>query len=149
MFPNVRPFKCIQHLSNISNSQVNNASPSFVFYETTKGFHFRTFDSICREEPKFSFKETVGGVLNEQGIVDVQSNMDNIVNYQIVSSRDTNQNISSGMLSSKLITHDVYNKRVDLYKYDYLSNFDRDIHPDNGSPHLLFLLQKTQIQTKV
>ena len=36
------------------------------------------------------------------------------------------------MLSSKLITHDVYNKRVDLYKYDYLSNFDRDIHPDNG-----------------
>ena len=132
VFPNVRPFKCIQHLSNISNSQVNNASPSFVFYETTKGFHFRTFDSICREEPKFSFKETIGAQLNEQGIVDVQSNMDNIVNYQIVSSRDTNQNISSGMLSSKLITHDVYNKRVDLYKYDYLSNFDRDIHPDNG-----------------
>ena len=30
------------------------------------------------------------------------------------------------------ITHDVYNKRLDLYKYDYLSNFDRDIHPDNG-----------------
>ena len=132
VFPNIRPFKCIQHLGNISNSQVNNASPSFLFYETTKGFHFRTFDSICREEPKFSFKETVGAQLNEQGIVDVQSNMDNIVNYQIVSSRDTNKNISSGMLSSKLITHDVYHKRLDLYKYDYLSNFDRDIHPDNG-----------------
>jgi len=132
VFPNKRPFNCIRHLSNISNSQVNNASPSYLFYETTKGYHFRTFDSICREEPKFQFKENIGAQLNDQGIVDVQSNLDTIVNYQIVSSRDTNKNVQSGMLSSKLITHDVYNKRLDLYKYDYLSNFDRDIHPDNG-----------------
>ena len=58
VFPNSRPFKCIRHLANISNSQVNNSSPSYLFYETTKGYHFRTFDSMCREEPKFFFKET-------------------------------------------------------------------------------------------
>ena len=40
----------------------NNSSPSYLFYETTKGYHFRTFDSMCREEPKFYFKETVGAV---------------------------------------------------------------------------------------
>ena len=132
VFPNIRPFNCIKHLSKISNSQINNSSPSYLFYETTKGYHFRTFDSICREEPKFQFKENIGAQLNDQGIVDVQANLDTIVNYQIVSSRDTNKNIQSGMLSSKLITHDVYNKKLDLYKYDYLSNFDKDIHPDNG-----------------
>ncbi len=60
VFPNKRPFNCIRHLSNISNSQINNASPSYLFYETTKGYHFRTFDSICREEPKFQFKENIG-----------------------------------------------------------------------------------------
>ena len=132
IFPNKRPFQCIKHLTDISNSGVNNASPSYLFYETTKGYHFRTFDSMCREEPKFQFKETVGAQLNAEGVVDVQSNLDNIANYQIVTAKDTIQNISSGMISSKLITHDVYNKRVDLYKYDYLSNFDNDIHPDNG-----------------
>ena len=132
VFPNIKPFACIKHLASISNSGSNNSSPSYLFYETTKGYHFRTFDSICREEPKFQFKENIGAQLNDQGIVDVQSNLDTIVNYQIVSSRDTNKNVQSGMLSSKLITHDVYNKRLDLYKYDYLSNFDRDIHPDNG-----------------
>ena len=132
VFPNVRPFKCINHLSNISNSQLNNASPSYLFYETTKGFHFRTYDSMCREEPKFYFKENVGSQLNEQGVVDAQMNLDTLINYQRVSSKDTAKNLNSGMISSKLITHDVYNKRVDLYKYDYLSNFDRDIHPDNG-----------------
>ncbi len=38
----------------------------------------------------------------------------------------------NGAYSSKLITHDVYNKKLNTYKYDYLSNFDKDIHPDNG-----------------
>ena len=132
VFPNSRPFKCIRHLANISNSQVNNSSPSYLFYETTKGYHFRTFDSMCREEPKFHFKENIGAQLNAQGVVDVRANLDTIVNYQIVSAKDTVKNLESGMFSSKLITHDVYNKRLDLYKYDYLSNFDKDIHPDNG-----------------
>ena len=132
IFPNIRPFKCIRHLSNISNSTLNNASPSYLFYETTKGYHFRTFDSMCREEPKFYFKENVAGQLDEKGVGNVQLELDTLVNYQRVSSKDTVKNINSGMISSKLITHDVYNKRLDLYKYDYLSNFDRDIHPDNG-----------------
>ena len=132
IFPNIRPFKCIKHLSNISNSSLNNASPSYLFYETTKGYHFRTYDSMCREEPKFFFKENVGGQLDEKGVGNVQLELDSIVNYQRVSSKDTVKNLNSGMISSKLITHDVYNKRLDLYKYDYLSNLDRDIHPDNG-----------------
>ena len=51
VFPNIKPFRCIKHLTKISNSQSNNSSPSYLFYETTKGFHFRTFDSICREIP--------------------------------------------------------------------------------------------------
>jgi len=132
VFPNIKPFKCINHLSNISNSQLNNASPSYLFYETTKGFHFRTYDSMCREEPKFNFKENVGSQLNEKGVVDVQLNLDTLVDFQRVSSKDTIKNLTSGMVSSKLITHDVYHKRLDLYKYNYLDNFDRDIHPDNG-----------------
>jgi len=132
VFPNLRPFKCIRHLTNISNSRLNNSSPSYLFYETTKGFHFRTYDSMCREEPKFFFKENVGAQLNEKGVVDVQLNLDTIVNYQRISSKDTIKNLNSGMISSKLITHDVYNKRVDLYKYNYLENFNKDIHPDNG-----------------
>lgn len=132
VFPNIRPFKCIKHLSNISNSTLNNSSPSYLFYETTKGYHFRTYDSMCREEPKFYFKENIGGQLDEKGVGNVQLELDTLVDYQRVSSKDTVKNINSGMISSKLITHDVYNKRLDLYKYDYLSNFDRDIHPDNG-----------------
>ena len=111
-------------MSDISNSQLNNSSPSYLFYETTKGFHFRTFDSMCRELPKFYFKENVGASLNEKGVIDAQKNLDTLLNFQRVSTKDTVRNLNSGMINSKLITHDVYHKRLDLYKYDYLDNFD-------------------------
>ena len=71
-------------------------------------------------------------MLDERGTINPQQNLDNIVSYQVVSAKDTVKNLNSGMLSSKLITHDVYNKRLDLYKYNYIENFDTDIHPDNG-----------------
>ena len=70
--------------------------------------------------------------MNEKGVVDAQKNLDTLLNFQRVSTKDTVKNLNSGMINSKLITHDVYHKRLDLYKYDYLDNFDRDIHPDNG-----------------
>jgi len=69
VFPNKRPFKCIKHLAEISNSALNNSSPSYLFYETTKGYHFRTYDSLCREEPKFYYKENVGATLDESGTI--------------------------------------------------------------------------------
>ena len=132
VFPNKRPFKCIKHLSEISNSSFTNNSPSYLFYETTKGFHFRTIDSLCLEPVKFNFRETVGGQRDERGVVKVENELENIIDYQVTPRKDTMRNIQSGMLSSKLLTHDIYFKRLNLYKYDYLSNFDKDIHPDNG-----------------
>ena len=107
MFPNKRPFKCIKHLAEISNSALNNSSPSYLFYETTKGYHFRTYDSLCREEPKFYYKENVGATLDESGTISPQKNLDTLVQYQVISSKDTVKNVQSGMLTSKLITHDV------------------------------------------
>mgnify|MGYP001196636200 CR=1 FL=1 len=132
VFPNKRPFRCIEHLGKISNSSHIGNSPSYLFYETTKGIHFRTIDSLCLEETKFYFRETIGGQEDEKGVVRVDNELENIIEYQVVPRKDTIRNVMSGMLSSKLLTHDVYHKKLNLYKYDYLSNFDKDIHPDNG-----------------
>jgi len=135
VFPNYKPFKCIRHLLNISNSAVANSSPSYLFYETAAGFNFKTFDGLCKEPVKFFFRENVASVLNERKVVDVRLNLETIISYQIVTSKDTYRNLQNGMIASKLLEHDIYNKKLDLHKYDYLSNFDTDIHPDErGSP---------------
>ena len=132
IFPNIRPFFCINHLINCSNSANNANSPSYLFYETTKGFHMRTFDGLCNDDVSMFFRESIGSSLGETGTIDVKKQLENIVNYEVVPQKDTTRNMTSGAVSSKLLTHDVYHKKLDLYKYDYLSNFDKDIHPDNG-----------------
>lgn len=137
VFPNYKPFKCIRHLLNISNSSVANNSPSYLFYETAAGFNFRTFDGLCKEPVKFFFRENVASVLNEKKVIDVRLNLETIVSYQIVTSKDTYKNLQNGMIASKLIEHDIYHKKLDLYKYDYLSNFDTDIHPDEGGSPII------------
>ena len=109
VFPNYRPFKCIQYLTTISNSASNNSSPSYLFFETTKGYHFRTFDGLCKEPIKFYFREHIGSELNESKATDAKLTMETLVKFQRVQKKDTMNNINNGMISSKLITHDVYN----------------------------------------
>ena len=132
IFPNYRPFKCIEYLTTISNSAINNSSPSYYFFETTKGYHFRTLDGLCNEPIKFYFREHIGSELNESRATDAKLTMETIVEFQRVQKKDTITNINNGMISSKLITHDVYNKKLDTYNFDYLSNFANDIHPDDS-----------------
>ena len=55
VFPNKKPFACIKHLTDISNSAVNNLSPSYLFYETTKSYNFRTLESLFEQGSVFSF----------------------------------------------------------------------------------------------
>ena len=132
VFPNYRPFKCIDYLTTISNSATNNSSPSYLFFETTKGYHFRTFDGLCKEPIKFYFREHIGSELNESKATDAKLTMETLVKFQRVQKKDTLNNINNGMISSRLITHDVYNKKIDNYNFDYLSNFPNDFHPDEG-----------------
>ena len=78
-------------------------------------------------------------------VIDVRLNLETIVSYQIVTSKDTYKNLQNGMIASKLIEHDIYHKKLDLHKYDYLSNFDTDIHPDEWGV-VLSSQPKTQIK---
>ena len=96
------------------------------------------FYIICsRFYSKFFFRENVASVLNDKKVIDVRLNLETIVSYQIVTSKDTYKNLQNGMIASKLIEHDIYHKKLDLHKYDYLSNFDTDIHPDEGGSPII------------
>ena len=92
VFPNIKPFACIKHLASISNSGSNNSSPSYLFYETTKGYHFRTFDGLCKEPIKFYFREHIGSELNESKATDAKLTMETLVKFQRVQKKDTLNN---------------------------------------------------------
>jgi hypothetical protein len=56
--PNTRPFQFINAISRRCTSKEYDFAPTFLFYETVRGYFFRTLDSMMdRKNPKMVFRE--------------------------------------------------------------------------------------------
>ena len=125
--PNMRPFDFINKVGQRCLSKEYNFSPTFLFYETIKGYFFRTVDSMMdRKNPRMVFRE----VTPNEDVDNVGLNLTNILDYEQLNSTDTLFNKRSGMYSSKLTLLDVYNKHYEIFEHDYLKEFPNEIHAD-------------------
>ena len=84
VFPNLKPFMCINHLTKISNSKQYNQSPAYLFYETTRGFHFRSIDGLASQETKWEYEENIPNSLDEKGVVDVEKNLHTMNTFSVI-----------------------------------------------------------------
>jgi len=125
--PNMRPFDFINTVARRCLSKEYNFAPTFLFYETVKGYFFRTIDSMMdRKNPRMVFRE----VTPNEDVDNVALNLTNILDYQIMNSTDTILNTRAGMYNSDLLLVDVFNKSYKHYEYKYLDDFDNNIHVD-------------------
>ena len=127
VFPSMKPFKAIDMLCRQSNSKNFKDSPSYLFYETTKGYNFRSVDGLCSQEPKMTYEENVPDRV-EGGVKNIDVNLRTINEFAVIGPRNTNDNIYEGMLSSNIKIHDIYNKKINYFTYNYFDEFDKDIH---------------------
>ena len=127
VFPSMKPFKAIDMLCRQSNSKNFKDSPSYLFYETTKGYNFRSVDGLCSQEPKMTYEENVPDRV-EGGVKNIDVNLRTINEFAVIGPRNTTDNIYEGMLSSNIKIHDIYNKKINYFTYNYFDEFDKDIH---------------------
>ena len=130
--PNLRPFDTINMFAKKSLSSVSN-SASFYFYETTQGFHFRSLDSMFRQLstgvspalPTWVFNVESSGTPNPENIasVDKLEQLQRVYNHNFVNSMDTIQDSKSGMMSSKLITYNAYDKTFGTKEFNYSKDY--------------------------
>ena len=137
VFPNIKPFVAIKHLTEISNSKQYNQSPAYLFYETTRGFHFRSIDGLASQETKWEYEENIPNTLSEKGTIDVEKNLHTMNSFSVMPTRDTIYNMSEGFYSSRLRVHNIYDKKLKDYSFNYLDNFANDIHTDGGSSAII------------
>ena len=127
---NQRPFQFINSLARRCLSKEYNDAPTFLFYETVKGYFFRTLDSMMdRKNPKMVFRELTPNA-NQESRERVDLNLMNILHYDVVSTTDTISSARSGLYGSKLLLLDIVNKDYKEYDYNYLESFDDDKHVD-------------------
>jgi hypothetical protein len=125
--PNVPPFEVIKMaMEEAMNDQ---REPTYYFYETTMGYHFRTLMDMYDKEDKVVLKyhdDFLG--LASPATKTITDNwihaITQILSFQVLSRSNLLTNLDYGVYASKLIEHDIYNKTYQEYEYDY---FDGDI----------------------
>jgi len=129
--PNMRPLD-IAVMSARQAVALYKTQPTFLFYESLKGFNFRTLTSLYNEPSRMDYTPNVAGMLTDRGIIDIIKELNTILDYEIVSNNNSISNYRTGMYGSELIVHDILNKSFIKQIYNYHDNFDNEEHIVGG-----------------
>ena len=123
--PNIHPFQFIKNLARDSRSDTN-GSPHYHFYETTKGFHFRTLQSLYNQESVMNFNEGQVGTLSEGSSKtrDVSEEFSRLIKFGIAGNYDMLSSVRGGLLGSKCVKVNTYNHTYATDEYSYFNNFN-------------------------
>ena len=143
--PNTRPSDVINMLAAKSIPKTS-VMPAYFFYENGQGFHYRALDSfyfiIKRTSPKHSkieehpaMFEYFAGSGEAKGVNNPQANPKadlRVVNsYDIMRNANLIKNQRMGAWSSRLLTHDSFNKTITDNAFDYIDSYNQIPHMEN------------------
>ena len=127
--PNISPFDVISMaLKQSTSSLAENLSPSYLFFENFKGYHFRTLASMYAQPVSQKYTSYVPGSQVNKGIINIETQLGNILNYEIVENSNSLYNFTTGVYASKLIVHNIYSKTFNEYQYNYFDHFSKERH---------------------
>jgi len=130
--PNIRPLDVVNTARDQAVAIFKN-SPTDLFYETLRGFNFRTLTSLYNEKPFMEYTTyEKGSLVGKNGVVDFIKDLNNVLGYEIVANNDTLLNYRTGMYASELIKHDIRNKSISRKIYNYHDNFKNEDHIVSG-----------------
>jgi len=153
--PNLRPFRAIEMLSKRALAdQTESSSAGYHFYQTTKGFHFRSFESMCVDsrglprEVKQEFNympintnpSTIDLVptKNGQPVDKILYDLTSVEEYKFINNfHDVILNQAAGTYAHRVITHNIYNKSYKVSDYHYHNNFNQTKHTDGPNPAIV------------
>tara|TARA_B100000902_G_scaffold117977_1_gene118590 strand:- start:49 stop:1524 length:1476 start_codon:yes stop_codon:yes gene_type:complete len=147
VIPSLKPLKAINYLASQSVAgKYHNAG--YVFYETSKGFNFRSIESLmamggsAARPTRWTYKTQVqlnldnhekgqlGATGGQSQVKDVETRMQTIIKYDFDKQIDTLGNIMGGMYANRLVVHDAFNKTIKTHDFDYLKEFEKSFHTE-------------------
>ena len=137
VIPILRPFDFIQMATKESLSKATSA-PGFIFFETFRGYVFKSFSDIFATEPIATYDPDV--TLEElivrsgpaRGTHDIIKGFQYVNDYEITQNNDIVFNHAGGVYGSKLIVHDIMNKEYKEHTFNYLESFNEKEHLDKN-----------------
>ena len=136
VIPNLKPFQTIKFLGqNAVSNKYNNAG--YLFFERTDGFHFRSFESLMAlngataRPVKEAYAIQPASVRNEKGDANVIQDLQSPDSYSFENVANTLEELNKGLYANRLVTHDIYNKKITTFDYDYHEQFGQFFHTEH------------------
>ena len=130
--PNIRPLDVVKLATKQAVSTFKGQS-TYLFYETLKGFNFRTLASLYNVPEQLEYTTFLPGTnITKDGTINVLKDLQTILSYDIISNNDNIVNYRNGMYGSKLIVHNIIGKTYTTDVYNYHDNFENEHHIVGG-----------------
>ena len=140
VIPNLNPFSAIRMISKRALPEIQGSNGAgYMFYETTKGFHFRSWESLCvdkggnlrdavqffryvqgNRDPITTKMDRDNSPVGQQRTDRITETYKNVRDYRFTNNfHDVAANTAMGTYGHRVITHNIYNKsyREDDYHY--------------------------------
>lgn len=127
VIPYWSPFQAINYLQKRAISEQHTGA-NYVFYETTREFRFEPLEELFKQQPIKTLVYAPNNVFNDKQQRDYSYEASRIENFSRNSNFDSLKNISDGMYSGKLITHDILNKNVEVIDFNLMDEYDKMGH---------------------
>ena len=143
--PNFRPFGAIEMMQQKALAD-DSKSAGYYFYQTTNGFHFRCWDSMCvdsRGNPRpvkqiFNYMpmNITDPELDE--LTKIEHDYRSVEKYKFINNfHDVLNNQAAGTYAHRVITHNLYNKSYKISDYHYHNYYAETKHVDGPNPAIV------------
>ena len=139
VIPNMKPLKAIKFLSNYAISE-KYKNAGYLFYETTRGFNFRSFESMMAMDgtiarpsvEKYAMQPAnLRGAGNDGMEKNVRQDLQSPDSYSFENVVNTLDELNKGLYANRLITNDIYTKKIETTDYDYHESFGDHYHTEH------------------
>jgi len=146
VIPNKKPFNAIHFLARTAISK-NYENSNYLFFETMSGFHFRSVESLMAlgghtARPVKEKYHLQPSKVRTAGERDVTKEMRSVAHYSFENPVNQIESLNTGLFASRIIQHDMLEKTLTEYDFDYHSSFGNYFHTehtDGGKTGIKFI----------
>lgn len=121
----------VKNLNYLTTAAINNSnSPSYVFFESRKGFNFVTLDSLYKQNTfqKFIKDSYVRDTDKNISYRNLNRDYQRIIDFKVKVSYDALQVTNNGAYASRVYAFDLVKKKLFAKDYDALADFNNNAH---------------------
>ena len=101
---------------------------NYLFFETLKGYHFRSLQSLYAQPSSQTYTTFVSGSsIDKGGITNVEKELANVIDFEIIENPNSIVNYTGGTFASNLIVHDIFSKTYKNISMEFLMNLEKKI----------------------